>query len=154
MVNNKKIEKTIKNKYLFGMLAGSLYIIIGILQILTSFGDFLIIEIYLLIPNDIIGGFILIVIGSVYSFGVYEVRKGIFEGVAYFYVGIILSIFFMMIYSLILLVNYIQANLFQLEEFSNWTPLDDLKPGIYLGILAIIGFILWRENMSIKKISG
>jgi hypothetical protein len=39
------------------------------------------------------------------------------------------------------------------EDFEGWTLLDDLKPGIYLGFLPLVGFLIWKRKFSFKELS-
>ncbi len=145
-MNNK-----IKSKMAFGIVTGSLYIIFGSFQVIVGLGfNFKFTE-YLFIQNDLIGGFILILIGLIFLFGIKELNAGINEGVAYIYIAIFLSLIFLVIYLLIMAADAIEAYVIVSNDFINWTPLNDLKPGIYLGILPLIAFIIWRNKFSIDR---
>ncbi len=128
-----------------------LFIIFGIIQSIIFFGLFKSISELLFIPEDLIGGFVLILIGLIFLMGYYELKSGIAEGMAYVYVGVILSLFFLCIYLLIMLANGIEAYIFVNEDFKNWSPLEDFRPGIYISIFTLIPFILWRKKLSLKK---
>ncbi len=154
MIKNKEHKKNIKSRYYFGLTTCVLYLIFGSLQILSTLVNISTIKSFLFLPDDIIGGFFLILIGLVFMFGIYEIDHDIPEGIAYIYMGIILSLFFMCIYLLILIINYIQVNLLLTGDTASWSPIDDLKPGIYLGLLSIVAFIVWRKKFSIKKFSA
>jgi hypothetical protein len=39
------------------------------------------------------------------------------------------------------------------EDFIGWSPLDDMKPGIYLGLLSLIGFLLWRKKFTLRGLT-
>ncbi len=138
-----------KNKLIFGLIVGTIYILFGVIQIIVSLGFGFGFTDAIYIPHDIIGGFILILIGTVFLFGVHELRAGTNEGVAYVYVGILLALIFMIIYILIMISNALEAYVLLNEDFEHWMPSDDLKPGIYLGLFSLIGLILWRNKFLI-----
>ena len=150
MTGNDKIM--IKNgKMVFGITIGSLYMLFGIIQFIVGFGISSDLTSDIFIHGDIIGGLILVLIGVVFIFGFRELRKGISEGVAYIYIGIILGLIFLVIYLLIILANSIEAYLIMSDEFSTWSPVDDLNPGVYMGVITLIGFIIWRSRFSLKQ---
>ena len=135
---------------MFGLVVAILYFLFGIFQIIAGAGfssDFF--EI-LFISTDIIGGFILILLGSVFIYGVNELNKGISDGVAYIYVGIFLALIFLVIYLLIMAANAMEAYVILNEDYIGWTPLNDMKPGIYLGIISLIALIIWRDKFSLN----
>jgi len=135
----------------FGLIIGILYILFGIVQIIVGLGFGSEITKSILIPNDVLGGFILVLLGAVFLYGVKELNRGINEGVAYVYVGIFLALIFLVIYLLIMAADAIEKYIIVSEDFLTWTPLDDMKPGIYLGILALIGFLIWRKKFHLSK---
>ena len=126
----------------FGSIVGLLYLIFGAIQIIVGFGFDSELSEAIYIPKDIIGGFILMLIGIIFFFGVKELRAGIGEGVAYIYIGIFLALIFVVIYLLIIAANAIEAFVLVNEDYIGWSPVDDLKPGIYLGLLPFIGYIV------------
>jgi len=138
-----------RNKIWYGIAATKAYLIFGVLQILFVALDW---ESFLF-PSDMIGGFVLLVIGGVFLYGVKELSQGIHEGVAYIYVGIFLGLLFGLIYLLMMGANAVEAYGFQNEDFATWTPLDDLRPGLYLCVVALIGLLVWRDKFSLKKLS-
>ncbi len=107
----------------------------------------------LFIPNDIIGGLILVLIGIIFFIGVKELISEINDGVAYIYFGIFLALIFVIIYLLIIVANAIEAYVIVSDDFSTWTPLDDLKPGLYLGLLPFIGLIVWKSRFTLNRTS-
>ena len=135
----------------FGLIVGILYFIFGALQIIVGLGFDSQLSDALFIPKDIIGGFILVLIGVIFFFGFKELRAGISEGAAYIYIAIFLALIFVVIYLLIIAANAIEAYVLINEDFTDWSPTDDLKPGIYLGLLPFIGFIIWRSKFSLAS---
>jgi hypothetical protein len=150
-MKKQKFNKEFNSKYIFALISGLLFLIFGILQFIVGIGFLSFLGSALFIPQDILGGFILVLIGIIYLTSVYELRQGITEGVAYIYVAIILSLFFMGIYLLIMLTNGLEAGIFTNEDLRNWTPINDIRPGIYLSIISLFGFIIWREKFSFKN---
>ena len=143
-----KIRVENKNKMVFGMLAGVAYALFGVIQIIVALDLELpfisALAETMFIPKDIVGGFILVLIGVVFVYGLKELHAGINEGVAYIYVGIFFALIFLAIYLLIIAANAMEAYMILNPEFATWSPADDLKPGIYLGIIPLLGFILWH----------
>jgi hypothetical protein len=152
-------KKSKKNKvkleiYYTGLVLGILFCIFGILQLFISAGFLSTLQSILYIPSDVIGSFILILTGIIFLYGVFELNKGIVEGSAYIYVGIIFSLFFMGIYLLSMLINGVQAYTLNDPKLQPWSPLNDLRPAIYLGLISLIVLIKWRERISIKQIKS
>jgi hypothetical protein len=149
---NKEIKTTENSdKMVFGLMVGILYMLFGMLQFIVGIGFNSKVTTAMFIRGDIIGGLILVLFGIVFIFGYRELRRGISEGVAYIYIGIFLALIFLLIYLLMIVANALEAYLILSEEFSGWTPLDDLNPGIYLGIISLIGFIIWRNKFSLAR---
>ena len=144
------VDKIERNKIYFGMITSAFYLIFGIIQFVIGLGLGAELTKYLLVPNDIIGSFILVLIGVIFGFGVKELKAKNIEGTAYIYIGIFIALIFMAIYLLILAANAAEAYLLISEDFVNWSPLDDIRPGIYLGILPLIGFLIWRRKFKLN----
>lgn len=142
------------NKVLFGLLAGIPYIIFGLIQTTVSFGFRSDWTGLLSVPNDFIGGFVLILIGTIFLAGVKELRAGTVEGVAYIYVGIFIALLFALIYLLVVTANALEAYVIMNDDFKGWSPLDDFRPGIYLAIIPLIGYLIWREKFSLISRAG
>jgi hypothetical protein len=145
------VSKENKSKMIFGIIVGVLYLVFGFIQFFVGLSIRSELTDSLFIPNDVIGGLILVLIGIVFLFGVKELNEGLDEGVAYIYVGILLALVFMIIYSLIIVANAINTYVLVNEDFSDWTPLDDMRPGIYLGVIPIIGILIWRSRFTLTR---
>ncbi|WP_406657014.1 hypothetical protein V7O62_00285 [Methanolobus sp. ZRKC2] len=135
------------SKKIFALVAGILYVGAGLLQILERFGIQTGLADLLLIPPDFFGGFCFVVIGAVFLYGFKELTSGDYLGVSYVYVGIVLALIFMAVYLLIIGAG-ILGLLIQSGEYEGWTIIDGIRPGIYLGFLALAGYIVWRDNFS------
>jgi len=157
MAFNKNVGTTIA---VYSFFIGMLYAIFGILEILIGWGEFvgtglpLIQPIELaginLVPPDVFGGIMLIIIGIVYLTGVGQQALGEREGLAFLLVGSLLAAIFFGVYAVIMLANGV-GYVFQFEDWLEWIWLDDLRPGIWLFLLALPGAYLaltkkeWRE---------
>ena len=115
------------------------YLITGLIQIIF----------YLLgkdiIPGDPIAGFVLVLIGIIFLYGAMDFMENIQEGIAFYYMGIILSFIFFILFVLILIADWMEFLLGN-EDFSGWSPQDDMVPGIYLVIFPLIFYIYLRKS--------
>ncbi len=136
-----------REKINFALVTGSLYILFGVLQGIAATGF---VEIPL-VPGSFMGVFVLVVIGSVFLFGYKELKDGIAGGVAFIVVGIMLSIIFGALYLLVMAADSISAYVLSSDDFSNWTPLDDLRPELYLSLLALYGYRKWKGEFSAEE---
>ena len=157
MVFNKNVGTTIA---VYSFVIGILYAIFGILEILVGWGDLigtgdsLIPPLELagvnVVPPDVFGGIMLIIIGAVYLTGVKQQARGKREGLSFLLVGSLLAAIFFGVYLAIMLANGV-GYVFQFEDWLEWIWLDDLRPGIWLFLLALPGTYLafskkkWRE---------
>jgi hypothetical protein len=144
----------------YSFSTGIAYAIFGILEILIGCGEFvgtgvpLIPPVELagvnLVPLDVFGGIMLIIIGAVYLNGVGQQARGDREGLSFLLVGSLLAAIFFGVYTVIMLANGI-GYMFGFEDWLEWIWLDDLRPGIWLFLLALPGAYLaltekeWRE---------
>ncbi|MHC1597298.1 MAG: hypothetical protein ACXQT3_03165 [Methermicoccaceae archaeon] len=142
-----------RDKKVFGAIAGGLYVAVGLIQLFVGLGYGSWWTAALLIPADAVGGMILILIGAVFLFGFKELSAGINEGVAYIYVGVMLALVFTTIHLLIMGADVLEAYVIQSEDFLGWTPLDDMKPVIYLGVLPLMAAFAWKDKLSPRTLS-
>ncbi len=140
-------------KIVFGLIAGTIYVVFGLIQVVVGLGYGSGWTKAIFVPSDIAGGLILVLIGMVFLYGVKELNAGINEGVAYIYVGILLALGFTAIYLLIMGADALEAYAIRSEDFEDWAPLDDMKPGIYLGLLPFAALLAWRHKFSLKGLS-
>lgn len=154
---NKNVGKTIA---VYSFVIGILYAVFGILEILVGGGDFVGTGVSLIqpielagvnvVPPDVFGGIMLIIIGAVYLTGVRQQARGKREGLSFLLVGSLLAAIFFGVYIVIMLANGV-GYVFQFEDWLEWIWLDDLRPGIWLFLLALPGTHLaftkkeWRE---------
>lgn len=142
-----------KGKTAFGLVVGMLYLIFGLAQVFTGLGFGAEAVEALYISGDFLDGFVLVVIGAVFLYGFKEQNAGINEGAAYIYVGILLALLFTAIYLLVMGADALSAYGLGSEDFEEWTPLDDMRPAIYLGILSFIGLLKWKSKFTLRGIS-
>jgi hypothetical protein len=144
----------------YSFVIGILYAIFGILEILVGWEEFvgtggpLIQPIELagvnVVPPDVFGGIMLIIIGMVYLTGVGQQGRGEREGLSFLLVGSLLAAMFFVVYIVVMLANGV-GYVFQFEDWLEWIWLVDLRPGIWLFLLALPGAYLvftkkeWRE---------
>ncbi len=141
-----------RSAMIFSIITGSLYILLGLLQLSSGLGRILMgpdthipFTDVLFIPADTIGAFVLLLIGTVFIYGVMEMRQGVYEGVSYAYVGILIALIFAVIYTLVSTGNMLETYILKNEDYIGWTPLSDLRPGIYLAILPLLAFSKWKN---------
>ncbi|NPE29171.1 hypothetical protein HNV12_14665 [Methanococcoides sp. SA1] len=133
----------------FSALMCSLYLIFGIVQIAAGLGINVGTENSAIISSGIIGGAVLLIIGTIFLFGFKDLNSGSRDGVAYVYVGIIISLIFLTVYLLTMTASGISAYLLMSEDFEGWVPMDDMRPGLFLGIISLVGYILWKKDFPV-----
>jgi hypothetical protein len=165
-----KMEKELIGKFRFAALAAILYLFFGAMQISVALG---LISSSYGIPADIMGGFILLVVGTIFLTGLREMGLGIREGVSYIYVGIVIALAFSVIYTVILggdafaeaigpmldgdELAYESAEAdggLETDDENPWVIWHGMKPVIYLGALPLIGFLIWRKSFTLTQLAG
>lgn len=146
------MERSGHNKEIvFAALAGVLYTVFGIIHIVEGLGIGTSFAEYLFVPGDVLGGACLVVIGMVFLKGARELIEGINAGVSFVYVGILMSLVFMAVYILTMGGNLLDSILVP-EDYEGWSVMESFRPGIYLGILSVIGIVYWRDRFSLNEI--
>jgi hypothetical protein len=135
----------------FAALAGVLYAFFGLLHIVEGLGIDTGMAGLLFIPGDILGGFCLLVIGAVFLNGLREMLQGINAGVSFVYVGILMSLIFMAVYLLIMGGNLLDSFLVP-DDYEGWSVMESFRPGIYLGLLSLIGILYWKDRFSSNEV--
>ena len=138
-----------KEKAIFGALLGLLYLFFGVMQMIVWLGYDPAWTSALYIPGDP-GGFVLIIISSVFLWGVKELKDGISEGVAYVYMGILLSLLFGIIS--IMMMGADALGYYTLGADEPWGPLDNMRPALYLALAGVTGLLIWRDKFDLKGI--
>ncbi|WP_321429529.1 hypothetical protein [uncultured Methanolobus sp.] len=135
----------------FAALTGVLYASFGLLNILQGFGIDTGMPGSLFIPGDILGGFCLVIIGAVFLNGLREMLKGINAGVSFVYVGILMSLIFAAVYLLIMGGNLLDSFIVP-DDYEGWSVMESFRPGIYLGILSLLGILHWKDRFSFNEV--
>jgi hypothetical protein len=134
------------SKVIFAWIAGLLYCLFGILQILSAgVTDLARILAPFLIPTDIASGFVLCVIGAVFVAGAREMHARTTGGEAFLHVGMLLSVTFGLITLLDLGAQAINMILFGAGG-SPWSATQMIVPMLYLTSLSLAGFAVWGRG--------
>ena len=135
----------------FALLVGLLYMMFGIIHIAEGIGVNTEVAAAIFVSADILGGFCLVVIGMVFFHGFRQINAGIDEGIAFVYVGMILSLVFMAVYALVGAGMLLDSFLLP-EDYVQWHITDKLRPGMYLGIPVLAVFLVWKERFAAVKL--
>ncbi|WP_214044649.1 hypothetical protein [Methanomethylovorans sp.] len=146
----------LKEKMLFASFTGLLYVLAGSIQLFFSLCTMMDlcnmsyfksdIADLLFAPSDLIGSLILLLIGSIFIYGMLDLRNGSNEGIAYIYVGILISLLFAAVYVLVMTGNWMDSYLLNDPEIKGWDFVNDLRPAIYLGALPLCGYLIWKKE--------
>lgn len=135
-------------KIAFCGIFGILYLAFGLIQIAASVvpvvaeaaGQFQ-------IPADPAAGFALMVTGAVFLSGAVKMQKGIPEGPAFLYVGILLGLAFGLIAFLASGAQAVETVFFG-EEGAVWQAGTMLVPMFWLAFGAVAGFLAWGREFT------
>ena len=134
----------------FTLLIGIAYLSVGVVQILSSLQ---------LIPpligfSDFIGGFLLLIVASVFLTGVQPLSKNNQEGYAFVAVGYILAAILFGLQILVILTNGLGWFL-RLEDWIAWNIRTDFTPSLWMFIILMTGTgSLWVIGNMRDKIMG
>ncbi|MBC7085859.1 MAG: hypothetical protein H5T43_05795 [Methanomethylovorans sp.] len=146
----------LRKKMLFAALSGVVYLSAGVIQFilslynmsgityLSSFVNS--ISAFLFVPSDFIGSLILILIGTIFLYGLMEHKRGFNESIAYVYVGILISLIFMSVYLLVMTGNWLESYWLKDFEMNGRSIADDIRPAIYLGLLPLGAYFIWKND--------
>ena len=137
-------------KSAFALLVGAVYVTFAALEMIQAIAPQLPLDERLMVPGDLMGGFVLAVTGAVFLYGFGEMRGGVERGAAYLYVGIMLGLVFSGVYLLILGTGALDAVV--TGRIGNWTPAEGMRPALYLGPLPLAGFLAWREIFDLGRV--
>ncbi|MFA5331781.1 MAG: hypothetical protein WC342_05335 [Methanoregula sp.] len=140
-------------KIIFTALVGAIYAVFGIVQILAGILPDLAtaLEPYS-ISGDIVQGFVLCVIGSVFLYGTAEMHARRAGAEAFLYVGLLLSLAFGIIMLLDVCAIGIDTVVFGEEGENTWELVSFAVPMLYLAIFSVIGFAAWGRKF-VKEIA-
>ena len=117
------------------------YILIGVIEIANTFVSFIPL---LILPGDLMGGFVSITIGLIFAYGIKELYRGDYMGLSFILVGLIMAIMFAGLYTLILIADAVECYILGNEDFAGWTILDDLRIELVLGWI-LLPLLLWLK---------
>ncbi|MFW9769588.1 MAG: hypothetical protein ACFFF9_12395 [Candidatus Thorarchaeota archaeon] len=126
------------------------YLVVGIIQILTSFG------IISPIPGftDPIGGFLLIIVASVFLTGFRPLSENNQEGYAFVAVGYILAAVMFALQVLVILSNAL-GWILQFQDWLAWNIINDITPSFWMFLIMMAGTgSLWIIGSMREKILG
>ncbi len=135
---------------IFALLISLLYIFLGSMHIAEGMGADTGLAAVLFVSADMLGGLCLLVIGVVFFYGFRELNSGIEEGIAFVYVGMIMSLVFMLVYALVGAGTLMDSFLLP-EDYTGWHISDQLRPGAYLGIPVLVAFLVWKDRFTALK---
>ena len=134
----------------FTLVIGIAYLCVGVVQILSS--------LQLISPiigfSDLIGGFLLIIVASVFLTGVRPLSENNQEGYAFIAVGYILAALLFGLQVLVIITNGLGWFL-RLEDWIAWNILSDITPSLWMFIILMTGTgTLWVIGNMRDKIMG
>lgn len=136
-------------KILFTGMTGLLYLSFGIFQIgmsiLPGIADTAAVA---AIPPDMLGGFVLCIIGAVFLSGSTGMRSGTEGAVAYLFVGLLLSLAFGLVALLSFGAGWLEAALF--GDGEEWPMAGLLEPMIFLAVISVIGYVVWGREFFMR----
>ncbi|MFW9793255.1 MAG: hypothetical protein ACFFEE_03045 [Candidatus Thorarchaeota archaeon] len=135
---------------IFTLIIGLSYLTVGVLQVLSSVG---------VVPPiigfaDLIGGFLLIIVASVFLTGVKPLSENNQEGYAFIAVGYILAAVMFTLQVLVILTNALGWFL-QYQDWLAWNIMNDITPSLWMFIILMTGTgSLWVIGNMKEKILG
>jgi len=146
---------TSRNKTMiwFGAVMTIAYLAFGALEVLASLGTGGEWSEALFLQDSLMDGFVLLVIGAVFAFGWDGERQEKGEGDAFVLVGIAMGIIFLCIYVILMGASLLGLAIFGSEHMEGWVLVDSVRPGIYLGLVTLIGAYMWRDRLSLSRLS-
>lgn len=129
-------------KAVFATVMGALYLGFGILEI----GSWIVpgLAAIAVVPADILGGFVLGVIGLVFLAGVPGLRSGTPGAIAYLFVGLLLSLAFGLVAFLVIGAGWLETALF--GDLSEWSAAEIAVPMLYLVLGSLAGYAAWGRE--------
>jgi len=135
---------------IFTLLIGNAYLIVGVVQVLSS--------LQWITPiigfSDLIGGFLLIIIASVFLTGVKPLLENNKEGYAFVAVGYILAALLFALQILVILTNGLGWFL-RFEDWIAWNIGNDITPSLWMFVILMTGTgSLWVIGNMRDRIMG
>ena len=145
---DERDPKMIK-KELFSLMTGTIYVVLGGLQIAAGAGLSGRWSELLLLGGGVTDGLILILIGAVLLQGQRELGQGQREGVAFLYMGIALALFFLFLELAEIGASYLGLALIGGPDYEGYNPIETMTPALYLSPLALLGLYAWRSGFTL-----
>ena len=132
---------------IYSGIIGSLYLVYGILEAYSwIFGP---VKIFLSPAPDIMGAFILLLIGSVLIYRLGKLLDGRYDGMAFLFVGLVLSAITGIMYLLIMGADALDAAI--VGEPWKFDPTSYNLPAIALFILLLPSWILMKHREDFRE---
>jgi hypothetical protein len=119
---------------IFTLFIGICYLMVGFVQILSSVGIIAPISGF----TDLVGGFLLMIVASVFLTGVKPLSKNNQEGYAYIAVGYILAAVMFALQVLVILTNALGWFL-HFEDWLAWNIINDITPSLWMFVILMAG---------------
>ena len=159
---NNKADKKSKNadsnsipaaKYGLGLIAGILYLALGLMQLAVTFGIELPFCETLYIGGGIFNAFVLLVTAAVFLTGIARMSKNTAEADAFLDVAFLLSLAFGIVAILGTLAGGLDMWISGEEEIVEGM-LETVTPLLYMVVAGIIGYCLWAKELFGKVVSS
>lgn len=129
-------------KIVFAAVMGILYVGCGLLQIGSGlFPELAAMEV---VPPDILGGFVLCIIGLVFLAGAQGLQSGTPGAIAFLFVGLLLSLVFGLVAFLAIGAGWLETSLF--GDMAEWSLAEMAMPMLYLALISLIGYAAWGRK--------
>lgn len=142
-------DGSIRTRTAFSFIVGSLYVLLGALQMIAGLGLGDGWSEALLLGGGAMDGAIMVIIGLVFLTGHRELRSGLHEGVAFVYVGILLAMFFLIVQLTQVSASYLGSWTVG-GEWADYSAADTVSPFLYLSPLPLAGLWAWRGGFTLK----
>jgi hypothetical protein len=137
-----------RSKEMFALVAGILYVVMGLLEVVTGLGLGGRWSEVLLLGGGAPDGLALLLVGAVFVQGNRELSRGLTEGVAFVYMGIVLALFFSVLDLAEIGASYVGALLIG-GDYAGYSALLSVTPALYLAPLALLGLWQWRGGFTL-----
>lgn len=129
---------------------GMVYLAGGLAQIITALGFVPIVP----GPADLLGGFLLIIVSSVFLTGIRPLRKNEEEGYAYIAVGYILAAILFALQILVIGTNAL-GWLLRFEDWIGWNIINDLNLSfwLFIGLIVSTGALWFVGDLKERRVA-
>jgi hypothetical protein len=94
-------------------------------------------------------GVVMLIIGLVFVQGHRELRRGLPEGVAFVYVGILIASFFLLVQVSQITASYLGEWTVG-GEWEGYSAVVTVSPFLYLSPLPLAGLLAWRDSFTLE----